>query len=360
MSDTIYRLYSFINFICLCPTGITKQHKAMQDCDNAHSCKQLAEALQRSEEERKQLKEVQKIQRCRKLTKSCNALRGTANLLAKHRQNCSEKLLPAAITMTEYVVAIVGTTAATVVAAAATGILVVAAPFTSGITGILATSTGAAAVAIAGGGGVGADRVRVKNKEAQDESDRNAQDWMRRDHELCVDVLEGAIAYEESWHEMREMFVDENSMCAYLTRQGLDQLSEIQKRFHTMSAEVVQKWRDQNFDPTNEAAMRGGEARTRSALQQFLEYPNGQQNFSTVTLFLDYAEITDLIKQYATEKKITPPVQELLQKIASDLKADAEPLQHFSELRELKMNEHDPIVIFQNATDQDPSTHNDQ
>ena len=334
-----YRLYSFMNFIHLCPIGIAKQHKATQECDDAHRCKQLAEALRRSEEEKKQLKEEQKIKQCKKIIKNCNALRGKATSLAKHRQNCSEKLLPATDTVTEYILAIFGTTTATVIAAVATGILAVAAPFTFGITGIIAIGTGAAAIAIAVGGGVGADRVRVKNKDAKDASVQIAQDWIRRNQELCVDVLEGAVAYEESWHEMREMFVDENSMCAYLMRQGLDQISEIQKRFRTMSAEVVQKWRDQNFDPRNEAAMRGGEARARAALRQYLEYPNRKQTFGTVTLFLDYAGIIDLINQYVEEKKRTPPVQELFQKIASDLRAEAKPLQQFSELRELTMDD---------------------
>ena len=222
--------------------------------------RQEEEKRKREEEERKKREEETK-KRLKRYVKSGNDLIDMANSLAQHRQSCPVRLLPAANELdkliAEYVVAIVGTTASAVGGAVATGALIAFAPFTFGITGAIAVGTGAAAVAIAAGGGVGAEKVRDKIKSTTVAHSR-AQDWIARDKELCSNLLRGVVAYEESWNGMTEMLDDETIMHAYLKREGVTQLSKVQKRFTQMSAKVVQKWRDQKFDPDNEAEMRHG------------------------------------------------------------------------------------------------------
>lgn len=336
--------------------GIRRQHREKVGCQNdVHNCKgqeeQLREEIRRlqnelarlqrdhEEERRKQLEEEARRKKMQyiKYLESGNSLIDKANSLASHRQNCATQLLPAAKELkkliTEYVVAIVGTTSSTVLGAGATGVLAVCAPITFGITGIIAAGTAAATIAVAAGGGVGAEKVRERIKKAR-EPDR-AKEWIVKDRELCTAMLGGVIAYKENWNEMKRMFNDETSMHAYLERQGLEQLSEVQKRFTQLSAKVVQKWRDQKYDPQNTAAMRGGKAQARSAVHQFIHDPNRQHDFSTITQFFDYTEITDMLLEYAEEKKKVPHVKQLIERIVSDLKADAEHIQHFAELKSM-------------------------
>ena len=269
---------------------------------------------------------------------SSNTLIGKANSLAKHRQNCPTRLLPAANELdkliAEYVVAIVGTTVSTIAGAVATGGLLALAPFTFGITAGVAVATGKATVAIAAGGGVGADKVRKKIKDASD-ARLTAQTWIVKDMHLCSDMLGGVIAYEERWNEMKEMCKGDHetsSMDAYLEKQ-LQQPLEVQKRFTKLSDGVVKKWRDQKFDPQNGAAMRDGKAKAKSAVYQFIYHAERKRDFSTVTLFLDCSEITDMLWEYAKEKKKKPRVKDLIEQIVSDLKADAECIQRFAELK---------------------------
>ena len=352
-----------MDFILLTTIGIRRQHREMVGCQNdLHNCEcqeeQLRKEIRRLQEElarlqrhheeeikqiedrRKQLEEEERRKQKQyiKYLRSGNSLIDKANSLANHRENCPKQLLPAANELykliAEYVVAIVGTTSSTVVGAVTTGVLAACAPVTFGITGIIAAGTGAATVAIAAGGGVGAEKVRERMKNATDDNFR-AQKWIMKDRELCTAMLGGVIAFEKNRNEMKRMFNDETSMHAYLERQGLEQLSEVQKRFTQLSAKVVQKWRDQKYDPQNEPAMRGGKAQARSAVNLFIHDPNRQHDFSTITLFFDYTDITHMLWEYAKEKKKAPRVKQLIEQIVSDLKADAEHIQHFAELKSM-------------------------
>ena len=292
--------------------------------------RQLEEERRQQEERKKQLNEF--------VTKG-NYLIKMASLLVEHRQNCPAQLLPAANELdkliAEYVVAIVGTAASAVGGAVATGILAVAAPFTLGITGIIAAGTGAATVAVAAGGGVGAEKVRKRIANETDAHSK-AQDWISTDKELCSQMIKGVDEYEESLCNMREMFDDDTSMYAFMESEQVAWPSEVQRRFAQMSTKVVKKWRAQKFDPDNAVAMEQGAKNAKDTIQQYMSSPSRQQDFSTITLFLDYKAITELLVEYAKEKREKPRVQELVQQIVSDLKTDLEHIQPFAGLKSLR------------------------
>ena len=305
--------------------------------------KRLGEERRQLEEERKQLGEVrrqlEKEKRLNKFVTKGNNLINVASLLTQHRQNCPERLLPAGNELNkllaEYVVAIVGTTLSTVGGAAATSVLAVAAPFTFGITGVIAAGTGAATVAIAAGGGVGAEKVRDRMRNVT-EAQTRAQDWISTDKELCSKMIRGVDEYEESLGNMREMFGDDTSMHAYMKSEGVAWPSEVQRRFTQLSTKVVKKWRAQKFDPDNDVTMAHGRQKAKEAIQQFLYFPSRQQDFSTITLFLNYTTIKDLLLEYAKQNKESPHVQELVQQIVSDLEIDRKHIQPFAELKSLR------------------------
>ena len=262
-----------------------------------------------------------------------------ASLLVEHRQKCPVRLLPAANELdnliAEYVGAIVGTTVSAVGGAATTGILAAFAPFTLGITGVIAVGTGAATVAIAAGGGVGAQKVRDRITNVTDARSR-AQDWISTDKERCSKIIKGVDEYEESWSNMREMFDDNDSMYAFMESEGIARPSEVERRFRQMLTKVVQKWRALKFDPDNAMTMEHGRQKAKDAVRQFMYFPSRQQDFSTITLFLNYRAITNMLLDYAKEKKKKPRVQELVQQIVSDLKTDPKHIQPFAELKSLR------------------------
>lgn len=235
----------------------------------------------------------------------------------------------------EYVGAIVGTTVSAVGGAATTGILAAFAPFTLGITGVIAVGTGAATVAIAAGGGVGAQKVRARITNVTDARSR-AQDWISTDKEHCSKMIKGVDEYEESWSNMREMFDDNNSMYAFMESEGIARPSGVERRFRQMLTKVVQKWRALKYDPDNAMTMEHGRQKAKDAIRQFMYFPSRQQDFSTITLFLNYRAITNMLLDYAKEKKKKPHVQELVQQIVSDLKTDLEHIQPFAELKSLR------------------------
>ena len=299
--------------------------------------------LQEHEKVKRQLEEEirrleESIQRLNKLVTKGNYLLKIASLLAEHRQNCQEQLLPAVNELnklSEYVVAIVGTTASAVGGAVATGILAVAAPSTFGITGVIAVGTGVATVAVAAGGGVGAQKVRDRMRNVTEARSRT-QDWISTDKELCSKMIKGVVEYEESMDNMREMFDDDASMHAFMESEGVARPSEVERRFTQMSTTVVKKWRALKFDPDNVETMAHGRQKAKDTIQQFMSSTSKQQDFSTVTLFLDYEAITDLLLEHAKEKKEKPCVQELVKKIVSDLKTDLKHIQPFAELKSLR------------------------
>ena len=94
----------------------------------------------------------------------------------------------------------------------------------------------------------------------------------------------------------------------------------------------MQKWGAMKFDPQNKAKMRDGSVQAISKVQQCMQDPYAERSFNTITLFLDYAEITELHAEHSEENKKTPPVQSLMEQIASALKADAVPIQKVAEV----------------------------
>ena len=149
-------------------------------------------------------------------------------------------------------------------------------------------------------------------------------------------MIRGVDDYEECLGNVREMFDDDASMHAYMKSEGVAQPSEVQKRFTQMSTKVVKKWRAQKFDPDNAGTMAHGRQKAKDTVQQFMSSTSRQQDFSTITLFLAYKAITDLLLELAEEKKEKPRVQELVQQIVSDLKTDVKHIQPFAELKSLR------------------------
>lgn len=200
------------------------------------------------EEERKQQEEerMMRSRQCKQFVRNGKRLRDSANLLAKHRQDCTGQLVLDADEIKKLTAKYKGAIAGTAIGAVTLGLhtigFAVTAPLTLGLTAILAVGTGSAAVAVAAGGGVEADKLRKKREDIKNAQSTRARDWIMRDRDLCGDLLTNVIAYQESWHELREMFQNDDSMHAYLRGQGLRQSSEIQKRFNELS-KVVQNWR---------------------------------------------------------------------------------------------------------------------
>ena len=174
--------------------------------------------------------------------------------------------------------------------------------------------------------------MRTKIKNAEDSHFRRAQHWIMKDKEICGGLLKSIKAYEESWHEMKELFDNDTSTHEYLRGQGFARSSEMQETFRQLSTEVMQKWGAMKFDPQNKAKMRDGTVQAISEVRQYMQDPYAERSFSTITLFLDYAEITKLQAEYSKENKKTPPVQSLMEQIASALKADAVPIQRVAEV----------------------------
>ncbi len=182
---------------------------------------------------------------------------------------------------------------------------------------------------------MGPQKVRDRITNATDARSR-AQDWISTDKERCTKMIKGVDEYEESLHNMREMFDDDTSMYAYMKSEGVAQPSEVHRRFTQMLTMVVKKWRAQKFDPDNAMVMEHGRQKAKDAIRQFMYFPSRQQDFSTITLFLNYTAITNLLLEYAKEKKKKPRVQELVQQIVSDLKTDPKHIHPFAELRSLR------------------------